>query len=404
MVFPTISLPTFTLSAFTIPVFSFWILYDLVYVKGNKELEHFFWIYGVYNVFVVFLTLLIHNLWNTVYTSQQKLNLLRNYLSVCTIFLMVQFVAAEYLLFGGSLDLDSVWTDSQLELSMRCSPIYVFFLRALIIFRADKPNYVYFTQEEQYVACKLWTGKVYTGKVTYFFPFTVIRLQDVEEVVTENLGRNFDSILLLYVHWNESLREKNLRSSTPESIANTTTPSPRASPVPTTPYRAPTSFGNILKLNIGGMVFQTTKATFAKYDGMLKTMLETNAPIEKDELGAIFIDRDPYYFRYILSSMRDGFVEFPNSSKEEKPDDIQVLETDGQLFKVIAKADNSTLIIYYLVDGIGTFIPPKGFYMDSFVEKYKKKLDIYFKPITNDKAVVTEFGSPCFCWTWSLHE
>ncbi|CAO4370788.1 unnamed protein product [Caenorhabditis nigoni] len=164
---------------------------------------------------------------------------------------MVQFVAAEYLLFGGSVDLDSVWTDifvhctavigpvsifllyfmiklswnifhpsdfldfylaillsififlihqsrelSQLELSMRCSPIYVFFLRALIIFRADKPNYVYFTQEEQYVACKLWTGKVYTGKVTYFFPFTVIRLRDVEEVVNENLGRNFDSILL----------------------------------------------------------------------------------------------------------------------------------------------------------------------------------------------------------------
>ncbi|PIC13867.1 hypothetical protein B9Z55_027461 [Caenorhabditis nigoni] len=201
MVFPTISLPTFTLSAFTIPVFSFWILYDLVYVKGNKELEHFFWIYGVYNVFVIFLTLLIHNLWNTVYTSQQKLNLLRNYLSVCTIFLMVQFVAAEYLLFGGSVDLDSVWTDSQLELSMRCSPIYVFFLRALIIFRADKPNYVYFTQEEQYVACKLWTGKVYTGKVTYFFPFTVIRLRDVEEVVNENLGRNFDSVLLLYVDY-----------------------------------------------------------------------------------------------------------------------------------------------------------------------------------------------------------
>ncbi|PIC13868.1 hypothetical protein B9Z55_027461 [Caenorhabditis nigoni] len=79
---------------------------------------------------------------------------------------------------------------------MRCSPIYVFFLRALIIFRADKPNYVYFTQEEQYVACKLWTGKVYTGKVTYFFPFTVIRLRDVEEVVNENLGRNFDSVLL----------------------------------------------------------------------------------------------------------------------------------------------------------------------------------------------------------------
>ncbi|PIC13870.1 hypothetical protein B9Z55_027462 [Caenorhabditis nigoni] len=260
-----------------------------------------------------------------------------------------------------------------------------------------------------------------------------------------------------FQQWNESLREKNLRASTPESIANTTSPSPRASPAPTTPYRAPTPFGNILKLNIGGMVFQTTKATLAKYDGILKTMLETNAPIEKDESGAIFIDRDPYYFRYILNYMRDGFVEFPNSLKElkeiqteaqhyqldglialcmmrmdkmektakdeenkkknqekqkaalakkveEKRDDIQVLETDGQLFKVIAKADKPTIVIYYLIDGFGTFVPPKGFYMDTFVERYKKKLDIYFKPVTDDQAVVTEFGSPSFCWRWSLHD
>ncbi|CAP27107.2 Protein CBG06877 [Caenorhabditis briggsae] len=246
---------------------------------------------------------------------------------------------------------------------MRCSPIYVFFLRALIIFRADKPNYVYFTQEEQYVACKLWTGKVYTGKVTYFFPFTVIRLQDVEEVVTENLGRNFDTKKWLPTSKNSpqkreacrSIGERfstgtnrfarkicDLRRPNRSLIQRTSgfmyeipefslfrTPSPRASPVPTTPYRAPTSFGNILKLNIGGMVFQTTKATFAKYDGMLKTMLETNAPIEKDELGAIFIDRDPYYFRYILSSMRDGFVEFPNSSKE-----VKEIQTESQHYQL----------------------------------------------------------------------
>ncbi|KAF1767546.1 hypothetical protein GCK72_007505 [Caenorhabditis remanei] len=74
--------------------------------------------------------------------------------------------------------------------------------------------------------------------------------------------------------------------------------------------------GNIVKLDIGGTIFKTTKSTLTRFDGMLKVMIETEIPVEKDESGCIFVDRDPTHFRLILNFLRDGHVTLPDSEKE----------------------------------------------------------------------------------------
>ncbi|EGT44411.1 hypothetical protein CAEBREN_22433 [Caenorhabditis brenneri] len=74
--------------------------------------------------------------------------------------------------------------------------------------------------------------------------------------------------------------------------------------------------GGIVKLDIGGTVFKTSKPTLTKFDGFFKTMLETDIPLNNDEHGEIFVDRDPKHFRYILNYMRDGFVNIPDSKAD----------------------------------------------------------------------------------------
>ncbi|EGT47525.1 hypothetical protein CAEBREN_00624 [Caenorhabditis brenneri] len=79
------------------------------------------------------------------------------------------------------------------------------------------------------------------------------------------------------------------------------------------------SSGNIVKLNIGGTIFQTTKSTLTKFGGYFKTRLESGIPLERDDDGAIFVDRSPKHFGLILNFMRDGEVglpECPNQLKE----------------------------------------------------------------------------------------
>ncbi|CAO4367829.1 unnamed protein product [Caenorhabditis nigoni] len=68
-------------------------------------------------------------------------------------------------------------------------------------------------------------------------------------------------------------------------------------------------------------------------------MLETEIPLAKDESGAIFIDRDPKYFRLILNYLRDGVVEMPESSE-----DVREIKKEAE---------------YYLLDGLVKMCIPK---------------------------------------------
>ncbi|KAF1767599.1 hypothetical protein GCK72_007558 [Caenorhabditis remanei] len=61
-----------------------------------------------------------------------------------------------------------------------------------------------------------------------------------------------------------------------------------------------------IQLDVGGTIFKTSKSTLTRFDGFFKTMLETNVPIEQNQSGHIFIDRDPTHFQVILNFMRES--------------------------------------------------------------------------------------------------
>ena len=72
----------------------------------------------------------------------------------------------------------------------------------------------------------------------------------------------------------------------------------------------------IVRLNVGGMLFATTRDTLCKGEGsMLAAMFSGKYHIEKDEEGRYFIDRDGTHFWYILNYLRDGNAFIPFSNK-----------------------------------------------------------------------------------------
>jgi len=71
---------------------------------------------------------------------------------------------------------------------------------------------------------------------------------------------------------------------------------------------------SVVKLNVGGTIFQTTQGTLlSDQNSMLAKMFSTEKngriPAIQDDSGAYFIDRCPKYFGIILNFLRGGVVE-----------------------------------------------------------------------------------------------
>ncbi|EFP09909.1 hypothetical protein CRE_21398 [Caenorhabditis remanei] len=73
---------------------------------------------------------------------------------------------------------------------------------------------------------------------------------------------------------------------------------------------------SVIPGNIHDMDPSTKKSTLTRVASSFKVPIETNSPLEKDEAGCIFIDRDPKHFPLILNFLRDGVVELPDDKKE----------------------------------------------------------------------------------------
>ena len=70
---------------------------------------------------------------------------------------------------------------------------------------------------------------------------------------------------------------------------------------------------NIIKLNVGGVLYQTTQDTLTKdQDSMLASMFSGRHPLKPDENGYHFIDRDGKLFEYILKFLRDDKIYLKN--------------------------------------------------------------------------------------------
>ncbi|CAL2033869.1 unnamed protein product [Caenorhabditis brenneri] len=183
--------------------------------------------------------------------------------------------------------------------------------------------------------------------------------------------------------------------------------------------------GNMMKLNIGGTVFQTTKSTLTKFDGFFKAMLETDIPLERDEHGAIFIDRSPKHFELILNYMRDGSVSIPDSKAatqeiqteaqyylldglvklckskipEEIPVKLPIIESDAQLLNLIASSEitgKRVLVIYKNIAGKINDSEP-NFDIKNFMKKHKNNYDIWFRALNTTDGEDSHyriFGKP----------
>lgn len=83
---------------------------------------------------------------------------------------------------------------------------------------------------------------------------------------------------------------------------------------------------DILRLNVGGQIYTTTRATLCKYpESMLGAMFKGDIPAWKDQHGCYFIDRDGNIFKYVLNFLRSSRLSLP---KDFKDYDLLVSEAD----------------------------------------------------------------------------
>ena len=68
-----------------------------------------------------------------------------------------------------------------------------------------------------------------------------------------------------------------------------------------------------IRLNVGGVIYMTTESTLNSKEWMLSNIQSNKIPLDKDETGAFFIDRDGTCFGEILNYLRDGSVIPPES-------------------------------------------------------------------------------------------
>jgi len=74
-----------------------------------------------------------------------------------------------------------------------------------------------------------------------------------------------------------------------------------------------------LKLDVGGIKFSTTLTTLtADPNSMFAAMFSGRFPVEKNEEGYIFIDRDGHYFNHILNWLRNGYIPPIGCSTEQE--------------------------------------------------------------------------------------
>ena len=73
---------------------------------------------------------------------------------------------------------------------------------------------------------------------------------------------------------------------------------------------------DLLHLNVGGVLYTTTKATLSRYpNSMLGAMFNGSMPTSCDADGRYFIDRDGTLFQYVLNFLRSSQLALPEEFK-----------------------------------------------------------------------------------------
>ena len=86
----------------------------------------------------------------------------------------------------------------------------------------------------------------------------------------------------------------------------------------------------IVRLNVGGTKYVTTKSTLWKYpQSVLGAMFMGNAPLPTDQDGYYFIDRCGPIFQYILQFLRCGKLVLPKYFSE-----LDLLQTEADFYQI----------------------------------------------------------------------
>ncbi|CAG5117152.1 unnamed protein product [Candidula unifasciata] len=87
---------------------------------------------------------------------------------------------------------------------------------------------------------------------------------------------------------------------------------------------------SIVTLNVGGILFTTTKATLQKYpDSMLGSLISNGLPSTRDANGHFFIDRDGQIFRHVLNFLRSSQLCLPSNFK-----DLDLLAAEADFYQI----------------------------------------------------------------------
>lgn len=90
------------------------------------------------------------------------------------------------------------------------------------------------------------------------------------------------------------------------------------------------SNSEIVRLNVGGTKYITTKSTLRKYpQSMLGAMFREDLPISADEDGYYFIDRCGHIFQYILQFLRCGRLVLPEGFNES-----ELLQLEADFYQI----------------------------------------------------------------------
>lgn len=131
----------------------------------------------------------------------------------------------------------------------------------------------------------------------------------------------------------------------------------------------------IVRLNVGGTIFVTTRATLESspvptYFNALTS--DSHRHLYDDMSNALFIDRDPQHFRHILNYLRDGSIPLTRSND------------DQQLLEILKEAQ------YYSIEGLVEKIKLHLNIIDSMRAKEKsgeKEYKIVHAPIHNIESI-----------------
>ena len=117
---------------------------------------------------------------------------------------------------------------------------------------------------------------------------------------------------------------------------------------------------SIVSLNVGGRIFCTSLSNLTESEAakesflgtLVRSSLDTQAtfPLERDEQGRLFIDRNPDTFEFLLQYVREGLVQPSESMKRmcisaiaKRPEMLEMLLSDAAFFGFKELQDNLLL-------------------------------------------------------------